>query len=63
MEDFAEDLKEEEEALDEEEDEVTDQYSVTIVGYLGTIREIALTCNAHVHIAWKSITRSKTAHS
>ena len=33
--------KEEEEDSDEEENKVTDQSSVTIVGYLGTIREIS----------------------
>ena len=54
--------KEEEEDLVEEEDEVADLYSVTIVGYSDITREIAHNCNVHVHTALQLSILLRTSH-
>ena len=49
--------------MEEEEDEVADLSSVTIVGYLDITIEISHNCNVHVHNAPQLIILSRTTHS
>ena len=58
-----EDFEDKEDALVEEEDEVADLSSVTIVRYLDITREIAHNCSVFVHIVLQLITLLRIIHN